>query len=97
MAKEPSCSLSTIHQSAWKKDSRKFTVTSGASIVGLIIAEISDKAPPAPIKILFATFVAKDRYNSLRLATVTEIAWEFRRGLDLGSSSFGSSSGANYY
>jgi hypothetical protein len=36
--------LALIHAS-WK-NSRTFTVTSGASIIGFIIADISDKAPP---------------------------------------------------
>jgi len=65
----PCALLALIHPSAWNRNSRKFTDTSGAPIVGFIAADISNTPPPSLFRAHMATIVARNRYERLRLAT----------------------------
>jgi hypothetical protein len=57
-----------IHRSAWKMNSRKFAVTSEATIWAEAAAYVGAQCP-VWIEALWKTFVSRDCYEPLRLAT----------------------------
>src|SRR5215216_6486628 len=65
----PVISFSLIHASAWKGNSRKFTVTSGRRYGFQGCPSLCTLAPPARFKALLMAFVARNCYKPLRLAT----------------------------
>src|SRR5215217_3062836 len=58
-----------IHRSAWKRNSRKFTVTSGRRYGFQGCRSLCTLAPPAWFKAQLIAFVARNCYKPLRLAT----------------------------
>src|SRR5215208_5626819 len=58
-----------IHPSAWKRNSPKFTVTSGRRYGFQGCPSLCTLAPPARFKAQLIAFVARNCYKPLRLAT----------------------------
>jgi hypothetical protein len=62
--------LALIHRSAWKRNSPKFTVTSGRRYGFQDCHSLRTLSPPARFNGYLAMFAARNCYESLRLATV---------------------------